>query len=152
MYGLPNGETELKKEPIKNLIYLGNSMQFQPGETLDSVTDLVTYQKAKWGNPFYNQYFNDIKTVLISSHQPSYWFSKKTQPIGTEAIQKVIDPLYYECRYNPCKDDGIGNEVYWVNNFSAEDGWDTKKDPDLSIDGFPLWIALWGWYDWYQKT
>lgn len=151
LYGLPNGETDLKKEPIKNLIYLGNSMQFQAGDTLDSVTAFTSYQKQKWGNPFFNQYFNDIKTVLITTNQPSYWFAKKQETIGTQAIQKVVDPLYYECRYNPCKDDGIGNEVYWVNNFSAEDGWDTKKDPDLAIDGFPLWIALWGWYDWSKK-
>lgn len=151
LYALDNGQIDPLSGKVGEMTYLGNSMDYQPGENLNSTSDVQTYNQKKWGNPFYTQYINEQRKIVTTSKQYTALWSKKNEQMKQESIQLQIEPFYYECRYNPCKDDGIGNEVYWVKNFAEENGWDTKTDPDLAIDGFPLWIALWGWYDWSKK-
>ena len=66
----------------------------------------------------------------------------------------AIDSLFWECRYNPDKDKGIGNKVYLkANNRTTEGTMFTlpSKEEHLIID-FPLWLIFWGWHDYILKT
>nr|UGV37914.1 MAG: ORF1 [TTV-like mini virus] len=149
LYGAQNGN---ENDKVETLTFLGNSMKFTSGKPMSSVTNWTNYTKDYWGNPFHSDFMNEQRHVYMSNIQPSTLFQQKQSTIkSTAGLTKVIEPLYYECRYNPCKDDGVANEVYWVKNFAEEKGWDTNDDPDLEIHGFPLWICLWGWYDWSKK-
>nr|UGV37322.1 MAG: ORF1 [TTV-like mini virus] len=149
LYGAENGSSE---SLVGTLTFLGNSMTYTAGKPLNSASTWEQYTKESWGNPFFTEYINEQRNVYMSNIQPSQLYQKKTESIkNTSGLTLIDQPMYYECRYNPCKDDGVGNEVYWVKNFAEEKGWDTNDDPDLEIHGFPLWICLWGWYDWSKK-
>nr|UGV38769.1 MAG: ORF1 [TTV-like mini virus] len=156
LYASPNGGDKVETIKISDLTYLGNTGPHTEGEELNN-TDHNQYVKAKWGNVFHEAFMNEQRKVIISSNQLSYWFQTgtstkpKTGNIPTGQAQFYTEPLYYQCRYNPSKDTGEGNEAYWVNNLTEEQGWDTQNDEDLVIRGFPLWILLWGWYDWTKK-
>lgn len=46
-------------------------------------------------------------------------------------------------RYNPAKDDGVGNEIYVTSTLAG--GWDLpRSDKNLVITGMPLWLGLYG--------
>nr|UGV39551.1 MAG: ORF1 [TTV-like mini virus] len=155
LYASPNGDDEITKIAIKEITYLGNPGPYFKGEPLGENTK-TQYNKTKWGNPFHYDYMNQQRNIIISDKQWTYWFQNpgekpKAGNIQSGEAQFYTEPLYYECRYNPSADTGDGNEAYWVSNLIEEDGWETQKDPDLIIRGFPLWILLWGWYDWTKK-
>nr|UHK05258.1 MAG: ORF1 [Torque teno midi virus] len=54
-------------------------------------------------------------------------------------------------RYNPLEDTGKGNKV-WLISCVADSGWATAIDKDLVIIGEPLYIALFGLWDWILKA
>lgn len=157
LYASPNGGDKVSTIAIKNLTYLGNTGPYFEGQELNDYT-LEQYTKDKWGNIFHSEYLNEQRKIIITEKQPSYWFTSKQQGgkpktgnIPESEAQFYEEPLIYSCRYNPSKDTGDGNEAYWVSNLIEENGWDTQNDEDLIIRGFPLWLLLWGWYDWQKK-
>ncbi|AXQ66466.1 MAG: hypothetical protein QKC56_gp2 [Anelloviridae sp.] len=76
-----------------------------------------------------------------------------THPNFQTTTQLKTEPIYFEVRYNPNKDDGDGNEVYFVQNFNAQlKNWDPPTDQDLILRGHPLWLMLWGLQSYIQKT
>lgn len=137
--------------------------------------NLDFYQRQAWGNrtnPYAitdHQWYKptpniaQVKTVQIGTkqvkvnqHNPSDytetisytkgWF----QPNLLQA-EKIVDPAQLNIpiaasRYNPNRDDGVGNEVYLVSvlNSSIEP---PKTDFDLYISGLPLWQLLYGFTD-----
>nr|UGV38910.1 MAG: ORF1 [TTV-like mini virus] len=154
LYASPNGDDTITKIPENQLTYLGNTGPYSEGEEFGDTT-INQYTKPKWGNPFHYNYMNEQRQIICSSKQYTAWFTSSSKVPSTNIpegqAQFYTEPLYYPCRYNPCADTGDGNEAYWVSNLIEEDSWDTQKDPDLIIRGFPLWILLWGWYDWTKK-
>lgn len=156
LYASPNGGTEITDITIKDLTYLGNTGPHTEGQVFND-TEFTQYTKSKWGNPFHEAFLNEQRQVITSLNQVGFWFDTaktkkpKSGKIPNGQAQFYTEPLVYECRYNPSADTGVGNEAYWVSNLIEEDGWDTQKDEDLVIRGFPLWILLWGWYDWTKK-
>nr|UGV39511.1 MAG: ORF1 [TTV-like mini virus] len=111
--------------------------------------------------------FNDF-TIKESTMNPfaSYVTGEHTDMhtfIGTEwpTSDKMQSPsnttlfneIYWECRYNPDKDTGIGNKVYFKSNNDEEQGtiYDYPKNPELMIEGYPLWLIFWGWVDYLAK-
>ncbi|AXQ65620.1 MAG: hypothetical protein [Betatorquevirus homini30] len=155
-YASPNGGYTITDIKIKEITYLGQTGPYNEGEELGNY-QLQTYTKPHWGNIFHYNYLNEQRQIIITQYQLSHWFegvptgTPLTRNINQGEAQFFTDPLYYDCRYNPTKDTGIGNEAYWVSNLVEENGWNTQNDPDLKIAGFPLWILLWGWYDWTRK-
>lgn len=148
------GSTQDDDQPyLRDLVYLGNPLQDKPGKPIkaDIGTEGNTYQN--WGNPFFYQYLNDTLTLYVSSTQPTtvikdtttHWDKKVTN------VTKMTNPIIQECAYNPFKDKGYGNVAYWVNITKQENSWATEPPPELKIEGFPLWILLWGWEDWTYK-
>ena len=52
-------------------------------------------------------------------------------------------------RYNPTKDDGVGNQIYLHSTLT--ESWPPKEDKSLILEGLPLWLGLWGYLQ-YVRT
>nr|UHM26691.1 MAG: ORF1 [Torque teno midi virus] len=66
---------------------------------------------------------------------------KKSTHIGTIPL--------VTCRYNPAKDDGVGNTVWLHSNLSH--GYDKPtQDKSLIIKNLPLWMIFYGWLSYVQ--
>nr|UHM26816.1 MAG: ORF1 [Torque teno midi virus] len=53
------------------------------------------------------------------------------------------------CRYNPAKDDGVGNTVWLHSNLSH--GYDKPtEDKTIIIKNLPLWMIFYGWLSYVQ--
>lgn len=147
MYGTANGDDN---PTPSTLIYLGNTTTRDPG-TPPTGGQWSGYQYQKWGNPFWHNYISGDSTVWVSTVQPTQIYNgSSTTPIGSK-ITKMSNPMFLECRYNPWLDKGYGNKAYWVKITTEESGWGTEPSSDLMIEGFPLWILLWGFEDWTNK-
>lgn len=131
----------------KDSIYLGNSTINTEGIPINN-DSATSYGKDKWGNPFYYRYLLGDYLTYISSEPPSQLLQTKGE-LTQATIQ--LEPKIIRCRYNPLRDTGLGNEIYWLTTHGKENGWDTNPDPDLVMRGFPLWVMLWGWEDWTRK-
>lgn len=128
----------------KDSVYLGNSMLNEQGRTAGK----NTYQtQSSWGNPFFFRYLlQEYRTYITgATEDPLTWMDDK------KLNEKVPDNYFRETpnvskvRYNPFKDKGTGNKIYFVPNFSrAQQTWDPPSDKDIQFENFPLWIMLWG--------
>nr|UHK03773.1 MAG: ORF1 [Torque teno midi virus] len=66
---------------------------------------------------------------------------KKSTHIGTIPL--------VTCRYNPAKDNGVGNTVWLHSNLSP--GYDKPtKDKTIIIRNLPLWMIFYGWLSYVQ--
>nr|UGV39029.1 MAG: ORF1 [TTV-like mini virus] len=124
----------------KQLVYLGNSKDYQEGQPGDFTT------LAKWGNPFHEKYINKEYPLFYSSKKPS----EIKNNYSASDMNIVHTPILIPCRYNPEKDTGLDNLAYIVDNYRREN-WEPTGDPHRDINGFPLWVLLWGWTDWLRK-
>nr|UGV34433.1 MAG: ORF1 [TTV-like mini virus]UGV34446.1 MAG: ORF1 [TTV-like mini virus]UGV34500.1 MAG: ORF1 [TTV-like mini virus]UGV34534.1 MAG: ORF1 [TTV-like mini virus]UGV34885.1 MAG: ORF1 [TTV-like mini virus] len=116
-----------------------------------------------WGNPFHEDYLNRDRShmrLFKSTKDPKTAFSLFST--GTETITQqggifteLQEGFTFGFRYNPYKDTGKSNtgnlnKVYLLSNNKQEHGWAEPNTPDLILEGFPLWIALFGFLD-FQK-
>nr|UGV37177.1 MAG: ORF1 [TTV-like mini virus]UGV37251.1 MAG: ORF1 [TTV-like mini virus]UGV42461.1 MAG: ORF1 [TTV-like mini virus]UGV42606.1 MAG: ORF1 [TTV-like mini virus] len=96
-----------------------------------------------WGNPF-SAPKNLTNWAIYTSK------SKKTE--ASIQATKLFN-LYQECRYNPLKDTGTGNKVYFRSNKLSQAPFTQLPDKeDIIIRDYPLWIVAWGWSDWIRKS
>nr|UGV35271.1 MAG: ORF1 [TTV-like mini virus] len=158
-YSTWNGTTGIPKK-AEQLIYLGDSKNFTQGKQTSKETIKTSgYPKENWGNPLYTHYLTGDIPLYTSSKGPTdqVWKTNATNPTQDNAIDKYLTPLHYPptttVRYNPDKDTGEGNIVYFVDNYNSagDKSFDPPADENKKITGFPLWIALWGWADWIKK-
>lgn len=152
MYGTKNGPLTGKPK-IKELIYLGDTMRNQPGDPINNADfGGTTYTNTKWGNPFWKDYITKNSRTWISTVQPLEVFKKKEEREQTaDNVTEMTKDIITHCRYNPFADKGIGNTAKWLNTNLLQNNWETDAGPDFTIQGFPLWILLWGWEDWTRK-
>jgi len=153
IYGLENGVIDITKELRKNVIYLGGPYN-DPGTTVGPQGwDTYKQNKELWGNIFYYKYFDFIQTTFLSSKPPSQLLAKATiqNTIGQDVVTKQ-EPYYQDVRYNPYKDKGTGNIIYWKSiSDVTNNNWELPKDPDNQMSDFPLWLMLWGWAEYTKK-
>lgn len=148
IYGTKNGSDKPKQ---KELIYLGNTTKRSPGEpnTL-AQWQTSSYPYNKWGNPFWHDYLSGDSRLWVSTQQPNNIFTSSPDTEATK-ITEMSNPIFIQCRYNPWTDKGYGNKAYWVKITEEGAGWPDEPSSDLMIEGFPLWILLWGFEDWTNK-
>lgn len=100
---------------------------------------------SNWGNPFHPAYGGSHAQIYYSDKPPtSGWTGEQTfTPIAH---------LYQTCRYNPLKDKGKGNKVYWKST-SLEQGYMSTlpTNSQILIEDMPLWLIFWGWSSWIKK-
>lgn len=147
IYGTQNGDPKPKQG---QLIYLGNTTKRDPGQPNSTAAWGTSYPYTKWGNLFWHSYLNGDSRLWVSQQQPSAIY---TNSPTTEAqkITEMSNPIFIQCRYNPWLDKGYGNKAYWVKVTELGQGWSDEPSSDLKIEGFPLWILLWGFEDWTNK-
>nr|UHM26787.1 MAG: ORF1 [Torque teno midi virus] len=76
-----------------------------------------------------------LNAVLITTEK------KKNTHIGTLPL--------ITCRYNPAKDDGVGNTVWLHSNLSH--GYDKPtQDKTIIIKNLPIWMIFYGWLTYVQ--
>nr|UGV37238.1 MAG: ORF1 [TTV-like mini virus] len=128
----------------KGLIYLGNLKTYNYGKPINSYQDFT--KNENWGNPFHS----------LHGHEDTEIYYSQTLPTGSTNPENVTvtiaEELFTKCRYNPLKDTGEGNEVYFKSiTISTGYIYDPPRDPQVQIHGYPLWLIMWGWTDWQEK-
>ncbi len=156
MYGLQNGHQNIATTSRKYLTYLGQTQRLTPGiPIMDTTWNTYSQQNQRlenFGNPLHYNYLSGHSRIVVTTTKPSEFLSdsNRNTNIGTAATE-MQQPIIVTCRYTPNKDNGIGNEIYLLKNTRKETGWDAPTDTQLQINGYPLWLGLWGWPDWQKK-
>nr|UYM03115.1 MAG: ORF1 [Anelloviridae sp.] len=141
-YGLPQ-EPHTTKIQYKHLAYLGNTQVNDTGLTIQEVKS-QPYDYKDWGNIFFWGYLSGTMSVHQLEENPTQASTAKKDTDIPETAKKEI-PWVYTVRYNPFKDKGKGNEVYFIPNYdNSKTNWKPTSDPDIHFKDFPLWIMLWG--------
>lgn len=150
LYSLANGSTAFPTTK-EVLIYLGDSEEYKAG--IAGKVGTPGIQRSDWGSPFYTHYMTGDIPVYYSTKPPTDTEAFRTKDKIRQNLTEIHGPLYTECRYNPDRDTGKGNVIYFLNNYSGvgDTAWDEPQDENSKITGLPLWVAIWGWSDWIKK-
>nr|UGV35659.1 MAG: ORF1 [TTV-like mini virus] len=156
--------TDVEGQPhADELIPLANTKLYKPGQAFTELTGVTwdTYKNSTnyWGNPFYKDYLTGDVHLYTAEKDPKSFFSQFStnhEITNTNQLKKLNEPLRFGFRYNPYKDTGKSNtgnlnKVYLLPNNKQGQGWDPPTDTDLILEGFPLWIALFGFVDFEKK-
>nr|UGV38900.1 MAG: ORF1 [TTV-like mini virus] len=173
IFGIGGTHVTLDNAKRENLILLGNTLDFQTGKTIGSMsttgtasdnwTNQVTnYFKSRtnWGNPFKSTWFDhdpDSGIIAIYTIQATEKLEdklKSLQPNQTLKQQHFLEPtmpFYIQCRYNP-QADTRKNATYVTRITEGKRNWQKPTDTHLYTEGLPLWCLLWGWKDFLLKS
>nr|UGV37214.1 MAG: ORF1 [TTV-like mini virus] len=100
-----------------------------------------------WENPFTAPNTHVDAPVYYTTKWPT------KQNYDNETVHfTAFNDFFWECRYNPDRDKGKGNKVYFKRNNEPSDIFTYPDKPELMICDFPLWLIFWGWIDWLAKT
>lgn len=144
------------ESPIDNYkreisIYLGNSLENIPGFPEKQNT---WNTPQGWGNPFHWEYLTGTTITYITraTEDPKQWLQNSTLTSNIGSNRERTTPSVISVRYNPYKDKGKGNQIYFIpNNKPSHTSWEPTQDTDIHFQDFPLWIMLWGIEDIIQK-
>nr|UGV35188.1 MAG: ORF1 [TTV-like mini virus] len=168
IFGLPNGNLDISTEKLENLIFLGNTDDYVLGtqiknskedttSTLNPLQKKMSYvrtHKEEWGNPFHSDYFNGHRTMLTTNLNWNALIQKaQTETTCSTYFQKLSSP-FFEVRYNPYKDKGVGNKIYLLPINTAENQYNwtsTHADKDTIAQDLPLWTLFHGYLDFHKK-
>nr|UPW35044.1 ORF1 [Torque teno mini virus 18] len=142
IYGHETGETNTANWKWTDLVKLANTTQLKAGTKLSQTNPTTT-----WGNPFHPQWLSKDVTLWYSFETPTSNY--------TENISSKISQFYYifePCRYNPLKDTGEGNKVYFKSTKLSQGTFTDLPGDNILITEFPLWLIFWAYTDWIQKA
>ncbi len=136
------------------LIALTDTKNYSAGKNCQQVTGSETIQTT-WqtgylnnlGNPFHSNYLQKDYPVFLIPEPPSEVFKVGKADITTFT---QVD-LTHTIRYNPYNDIGTYNVCYFKSNNKTEVNWLKPDNPELTNEGLPFWILLWGFPDWHKK-
>lgn len=160
---LPNDTKTIK---VTSLIPLTNPRNYYAGQAYDelihkpSINDYYTNFKQYWGNIFHPD-LEHIESFAFSRKSPEAIAQKMKQLNNANTTWNQLDesaemvltpfnePIFIPMQYNPNKDTGQDTKIYLLSNRQGH-GWDPPGIPELELDGFPMWLGLWGYTD-FQK-
>nr|UGV39115.1 MAG: ORF1 [TTV-like mini virus] len=169
LYALENGHTNIKDEPVVNLIALGQTKHIGPGKTIlqtrknneDLKTTFTRYStdSTYWGNPFDPKYLTDKHTVYYSSKDIHALLIKYTSQstftattkIGDAVMQTFTEDLVIDCRYNPYTDYSDNHVFLEPINNQQQIPWRQPTDKHLEAGPYPIWLSTWGFTDWQKN-
>nr|UGV38655.1 MAG: ORF1 [TTV-like mini virus] len=122
-----------------NLIYLGNTKDYTLGKNSED-------KFADWGNPFMPEYIHGEKPVFTNQVK----VNKDNFDQNKDKFHLLEEDYFFWVRYNPEKDTGDANTVFLQNNY-VQTNWHRPENPNLIMEGFPLYDMLWGFTDWERK-
>nr|UGV38647.1 MAG: ORF1 [TTV-like mini virus] len=149
-YGEGQKQPADQNQHWKNIYLLANTKEYTEGQKINDMKTegediLKDTNRAKWGNPF-THWYQHPDTYIYYATCPKKNFTTAPSILPLES-------LYVECRYNPFKDKGTGNRVYWASTDTGRGSFLTlPTNPKLIISDLPLWLILWGWGDWTLKS
>nr|UGV38962.1 MAG: ORF1 [TTV-like mini virus] len=146
--------TDIKTQ---DLIFLGDSNKYTQGSCY---TDIYPTQAGTkwdefksnnikyWGNPFHTEY--------LTGNEPVYQSQESYPQILNKGYNSKVESLTlvqmtHKLRYNPYADQGNHNQCYFLSNAKQEEGWDPPDNPELTNEGLPLWILIWGFADYHIR-
>nr|UGV37756.1 MAG: ORF1 [TTV-like mini virus] len=141
-----------------DIIPLTNTKDYTIGQSQSQNKGSVSNYKNNWyryaGNPFLD-IFEDNYIRLISQQNPPKFFEKFEKETDTFNLQQknmtlLTESLYLQTRYNPNRDQGINNRIYLVN-VEKPGKWDTPTDPKSLLEGYPMWLSIYGFADFKKK-
>lgn len=170
IFGTLNGNKDISKIPLLDLIYMGNTDDYTLGKQIKDITNTtgapadftetqkkfwaVQSQRDFWGNPFNADFFHGDRRLLTTNHNFTQLIQQIKNKTNCENLFTLLTNKYFEVRYNPYKDKGIGNKVYLLPINTAENSYDwtsTHADKDTIAENLPLWAILHGYLDFHKK-
>lgn len=148
---------------MKNWVEGSSFHELQTVHTDASWEDYKTNIKQWCGNPLIGTNRREIDFYYYSTYSPVDVFTinnlqkntiisniKATHKSQKMDLVKLTDPLILKSRYNPLKDNGTTTHMYLLDTKETKT-WDPPTNPDWSLDGFPLWINIYGFTDFQMK-
>nr|DAF43306.1 MAG TPA: TT viral orf 1 [Anelloviridae sp. ctTSS12] len=157
---------------VKDLTPLTNTLDWTHGcdyETYNRIytpSTLSSYTN-NWekyaGNPFIKEYLENLDAWYYSTTPPNILMSRFTQQnmkVADIKIQesptqismtltKLQEQIILQSRYNPFKDTGDSTNMFLLETNKGH-GWDPPPQPEYRLEGFPLWLNIFGFCD-FQK-
>lgn len=151
LWGLQNPTIPYNKNKKSQAIYLGNAMLNEEGTP---EAESTATKPGSWGNPFHFSYLTGSSPTFITNatEDPKTFITAETknQDIPETLFRKTNSVI--QLRYNPFKDRGKGNRVYFIPTYMPQhNNWEPTTDPDILLENFPLWLMLWGFEDIVKK-
>uniref|UniRef100_A0AAU8H6A5 Capsid protein n=1 Tax=Betatorquevirus homini1 TaxID=3048395 RepID=A0AAU8H6A5_9VIRU len=152
LYTFGNGDNINNQTNWKKLIPLYDTQHYKQPQHNNSTDYTNSYQQFiehnKWGNPFSYSAHHEIQDIRIFYGKPP-----TNQTYNNPPSLSTITGLYQQCRYNPFKDKAIGNKVYIKSTKTQQGSFlSLPTDSRLLITDFPLWLIMWGWISWLEKS
>lgn len=146
LFTTENGTTQPPK--WKDLLPLTNTARYIDGDLHAKTTSYDNYINTETsGNPFTERNIHPDSRYYYGAFPTKEQFTNNV----TAPVTRLYD-VYWTCRYNPLKDSGTGNKVYFKSISLSQGSFLTLPDkPELLITDFPLWIVFWAWQDWQEK-
>nr|UHK05384.1 MAG: ORF1 [Torque teno midi virus] len=124
-----------------------------PSKAASQYEFFSTTDTSKTGYKLPTQHPHGIESYYESVNKDTGWFNPKVltaKAVKVDNVQYGSLPINY-ARYNPNEDTGIGNSVYCISVLQNK-----YKPPatmhDYIINGQPLWMALYGFWNWLIHT
>lgn len=152
-YGNGHDPENLKWEGIYPLM---NTKTYTDGKPLKNTDDTNCTKLRNITEPQYKEYWGNPFTNMHQHKDTPIYYGKKPDSTATHNSTPNLLPLeslYIECRYNPFKDKGRGNKVYLVSTDTGNTSFlSIPNNPKIVIQDLPLWLILWGWLSWLEKS
>nr|UGV34883.1 MAG: ORF1 [TTV-like mini virus] len=139
------------------MIYLGQTKKNERGLAKNEIrATSVTWDNYKnttqyWGNLFHAEYLTNNLRIFQSTKTWTDLKSWTEQTVVGTYMTDVTAPLVIPLRYNSNIDSGIHNNIYLLSSSTARTGYDPPQNLNLTLDGFPLWAAIYGFTDYIKK-
>nr|UGV35892.1 MAG: ORF1 [TTV-like mini virus] len=165
------GPNESANFKITDLIPLSNPKDYVSGLSYSQIHNptQITYQNymKEWyryyGNPFITEYTGggplytsqtSPKAIQTAVTSKSFNQELTVSTVLTQATPMQLvhlqEELILQTRYNPNTDTGESVKMWLVKNTTTQEDWNPPEDKDIVLEGFPLWLNIWGYVD-FQK-
>nr|UGV37384.1 MAG: ORF1 [TTV-like mini virus] len=159
LYSTTTGNDITDDTPLNEIIFLGNTNEFQEGKGLiySEIKPNQKNTKDTWGNPFWKKYLLKEKPVFFSKNTLAFILTKynsATTTIKTAQLSHTFTKteLTDAVRYNPFRDTGSKNTI-WLQSVKEETLTWKPPESDIKVSRFlPLWVSVFGFVDFQKKN
>lgn len=124
---------------------------------INNYTDYKNKIQTLRGNIFHKENFNHMDQIFYTTVSPTVMFNNLTEQktIGqleehSRVFTKYQDNIFTQTRYNPTTDTGESTRMFLLSNNKPAIKWDPPPEQQYNLDGFPLWLNIFGFVD-FQK-
>lgn len=140
-----------------NYLFYSNGAFAQKTGTKNVYTPITTQNyESGWITGTNKNYKPDLfqtnmqDNYLSSVHYDTGWFNYKVLTSDTITKPRMQAKPVHITRYNPALDTGKGNRV-WLKSIFHHEWTPPQTEPYLMLEDEPLWLALFGWFDYIDQ-